>query len=195
MNDNNDQYLIDFEKDAAYLVVYKNVDVLDTIYVFKDQLRLVENPVWKKESLVYMAVHHPYKSQDYTQINGFHLLSACNMSKIDYLKGDVYVEVVDYSCKRNRIDFWTRKWRSWNYRKMEDQMFIEAANNNINFDGYCECKLGLVDCTKVDHFYGLQLPSDVGGWSLRSGAEKYARLFAKCFGKSGVGDASKAEVL
>ena len=195
MNDNNDQYLIDFEKDAAYLVVYKNVDVLDTIYVFKDQLHLLEDPVWKEESLVYMAVHHPYKSAGYTRINGFHSLSASNMSNIDYLKGDVFVEVVDYSCKRNRIDSWIRKWHSWNYRKMEDQLFIEAANNNINFDGYCECKLHLGDCENDDLFYGLQLPSDVGGWSLRSGAKKYARLFAKRFGKSGVGDASKAEVL
>jgi len=30
---------------------------------------------------------------------------------------------------------------------------------------------------------------------VRSGADKYMRLFADCFSKSGVGDASKAEVL
>ena len=186
--------MIDFDKELLFGGLSRR-GVLDTIYVFKDQLHLVENPVWKKESLVYMAVHHPYKSQDYTKINGFHLLSASNMSRIDCLNRAFWVNCIDYSCKRNRIDFWTRKWRSWNYRNMEDQVFVEAANNNINFDGYCECKLGLGGCKKDDHFYGLQLPSDVGGWSLRSDAEKYARLFAKCFSKSGVGDASKAEVL
>ena len=195
MDASKDQYVINFERDVAFLLVYQNAAELDTVYVFKNQLHLAKDPVWRRESIVYMSVHQPYKSQDYTQIKGFHWLSAHNMSRIDYLRGAVYVEVIDYACKRNRLDFWDRKWSSWNYRKMEDQMFIEAASNSINFDGYCKSKLRLPGCENDDHFYGLQLPSDVGGWSLRSGAKKYARLFAKRFGKSGVGDASKAEVL
>ena len=194
MDTSKDQYVIDFEKDVAFLLVYKNVAVLDTVYVFKDQLHLAKDPVWRRESIVYMSVHQPYKSQDYTKINGFHWLSAHNMSRIDYIDGAVCVQVIDYAFKRNRLDFWDRKWSSWNYRKMEDQMFIEAANNSINYDGYCECKRGLTN-KKDDHFYGLDLPWNPGAWNVRSGADKYSRLFADCFSKSGVGDASKAEVL
>ena len=66
----------------------------------------------------------------------------------------------------------------------------------MDFQGYCQWKhdLGFAD-DKQDYFHALQLPLCPVKWSLRSGAEKYARLFAECFSKSDVVDASKAEVL
>ncbi len=85
---------------------------------------------------------------------------------------------------------------------MTDQSFLEAANNSISFNMYCEQVRGFaVVGVQVyandnnDPLLNLQLPWNAGMWSLRSGAEKYARLFAECFSKSDVGDASKAEVL
>ena len=202
MNDKSDQYVIDLKKDAAFLVIYEDIDLLRTIYVFKDQLCLADDPVWRKESVLYMAVHHPLIHCNFGTISGFHWLDEDQLSRIDYLKGEVSVEVVDYSCKRNRINFWVKRWSSFNRKNTTDQSFLEAANNSISFDMYCEQTRGFaVGNLQVyandnnDPLFDLQLPWNAGMWSLRSGAKKYARLFAECFSESDVVDASKAEVL
>ena len=193
--------MIDLKKDAAFLAIHEDISLLHTIYVFKDQLRLAVDPVWRKESVLYMAVHHPLIHCNFGTIVGFHWLDEDQLSRIDCLKGEVSVEVVDYSCKRNRINFWVKRWSSFNRKNATDQSFLEAANNSISFNMYCEQTRGFAVMNvqvyanvNDDPLFDLQLPWNAGKWSLRSGAKKHARLFAECFSESDVVDASKAEV-
>ena len=61
-----------------------------------------------------MAVHDPLIHGNFATISGFHWLDEDQLSGIDYLKREVTVEDVDYSCKRNRINFWVKRSSSIN---------------------------------------------------------------------------------
>ena len=55
-------------------MVYQDVAVLETIYVFKGQLWLATDSLSREESLLYMAVNHSLNVGHFRDIAGFHWL-------------------------------------------------------------------------------------------------------------------------
>ena len=193
MNEINGQYLIDPERDVAFMVVHRRMPVLGRVYVFRDQLEVAQEEWWRAEALVFIADAHPVDYHpDANPVNGIHWLNMSEISSLDRLDSAPERVFVNSRCRQARVTDWVYEKHRLNGLRVKD-IDIAAFLRSGNSWGKEWVERHIKSGNKV--LIDLKLPLAPGAYTLRGEKKKYPQYFRESVGRNGVGDASKAEVL
>ena len=190
MNEINGQYLIDPERDVAFMVVHSRMPVLGKVYVFRDQLEVAQEAWWRAETLVFIADAYPVDYHpDANPVNGIHWLNVSEISSLDHLDNAPERVFVDRRRRHARISRWVQE------RYLPTGVEVDIATLLMSGNTWGEewVKRHIQSGNKV--LIDLKLPLAPGAYTLRGEKKKYPQYFRESVGRNGVGDASKAEVL
>ena len=191
MNEINGQYLINPERDVAFMVVHHRMPVLGRVYVFRDQLEVAQEAWWRAEALVFIADAHPVDYHpDANPVSGIHWLNMSEISSLDHLDSAPERVFVDRRCRQARISRWVE-----DKYHLTGLVEIDIATLLMSGNAWGEewVKRHIESGNKV--LVDLRLPSGPGAYTLRGDKKKYPQYFRWSVCRNGVGGASKAEVL
>ena len=190
MNEINGQYLIDPERDVAFMVVHRRMPVLGRVNVFRDQLEVAQEAWWRGEALVFIADAHPVDYHpDANPVSGIHWLNMSQILSLDHLDSAPERVFVDLRCRQACISHWVQE----KYRLTGLEVDIATLLMSGNTWGKEWVRRHIKSGNKV--LVDLRLPLGPGAYTLRGDKKKYPQYFRESVGRNGVGDASKAEVL